>query len=364
MVDLENYEQIYGDIGSSKAIASLLSYPQQAGQEAVVRLQSASFEGKKGVVGLIGAGNFTKMGLLPALKTNKADIKYIASMRGVSGTNLAKKYQIANSTTDYREILKDPEVDLIMITTRHDLHAEMVVEGLRAGKDVFVEKPLALNMDELNQVIEGYQKSGKTLTVGFNRRFSPHIQKMKRLLDAQAPKNLIATMNAGFIPEDSWVQDMEVGGGRIIGEACHYIDLLAFLSGSPVVAVCMNALGNTPAENTDNASILLKFENGDQGVIHYFSNGHKSYSKERVEAYSQGKTLILDNFRSLRGYGVKGFSSMKTRLDKGHKEQFKRLLDRQRSGGSPLIPFNSLVNTTRASLAAIESLKTGAWVSI
>src|SRR5690606_20982916 len=180
-----------------------------------------------------------------ALKSSAAQYKYIASNGGVSGTALAQKYGIANSTTDYKEILKDPEVDLILITTRHNLHAAMVVEGLQAGKHVFVEKPLALNEAELSLIISAQQESGKTVTVGFNRRFSPHVEKIKSII-GNAPMNVIATMNAGHIPANVWVHDMKVGGGRIIGEACHFIDLITFLTGSKVKAVCMNAMGLKP----------------------------------------------------------------------------------------------------------------------
>lgn len=156
------------------------------------------------------------------------------------------------------------------------------------------------------------------VVVGFNRRFSPLAVKMKTLL-GEGAKNIVATMNAGFIPGDVWIHDLEVGGGRIIGEACHYIDLCTYLAGSKVTAVCMNALGSNPEENTDNGSILLKYENGTNAVINYFANGSKSYSKERIEAFSQERTLILDNWRKLKGYGFKGFSKMKTKQDKGHK---------------------------------------------
>ena len=176
--------------------------------------------------------------------------------------------------------------------------------------------------------------------------------------------NVIATMNAGFIPANSWVHDRAVGGGRILGEACHFIDLISYLTGSRVTSVCMNAMGISPTETTDNAGILLRYENGSTGVINYFSNGHKSYSKERIEVYSQERTLILDNFRTLEGYGFKGFSKLKTGQDKGHKTQFQELIKRIQTGGEPLIPFDEIVNTTQASFAAIRSLKEGKWIAV
>lgn len=364
IIALDNYKDIYGDIGQSKSIASILSYPEDSKPTASVSINSNAFAGAKGILGIVGAGNFSKMTMLPALSKCKAKIKYISSAGGVSGTALAKKHGISKSTTDYNEILQDAEVDTVIITTRHNLHAPMTIQALNAGKNVFVEKPLALNLSELNQIIEAYKKSNKNVTVGFNRRFSPHIQKIKSVISAKASKNIMATMNAGFIPADVWVHDLQVGGGRIVGEACHYIDLITFLSGSKVKAVCMSAMGTQPQENTDNVSILLKYENGDNGVINYFSNGSKAYAKERVEVYAQEQTIIMDNFRSTTGYGTKGFSKLKTKLDKGHHAQFKLLVDRISQGGAPLIPFDEIINTTQASFAAIQSLKTGGWVAL
>ncbi|MBS4040775.1 MAG: bi-domain-containing oxidoreductase [Flavobacteriales bacterium] len=364
-VPLQEYLKIYGEIGTSKSIASILKYDEQVQLHPShnVKLKDTNFTASKGVVGIVGSGNFTKMTMLPALKGTGAGFKYIASSGGVTSTALAKKYGIANSTTNYQEILQDEEVDLVMITTRHHLHAPMVVESLNAGKNVFVEKPLALNAEELEQIIDAQQKSNKNITVGFNRRFSPHVQKIKQIV-GDTPMNVIATMNAGFIPNNVWVHDMKVGGGRIIGEACHFIDLITFLTGSKVKAVCMNAMGVHPEENTDNASILLKYENGSTGVINYFANGSKAYSKERLEVYSQERTLVMDNFRKTEGFGTKGFSKLKTALDKGHKNQFELLIKRTKEGGSPLIPFDEIINTTKASFAAIESLKSNAWVVV
>ena len=241
----------------------------------------------------------------------------------------------------------------------------MAIEAINKGKSVFIEKPLAMNQKELDQIIEAYNVNNVNITVGFNRRFAPLAKKMKKALGSSTtPINIVATMNAGFIPKDVWVHDMEIGGGRIIGEACHYIDLCSYLSGSKVVSVCMNAMGENPEENTDNASILLKYENGTNAVINYFSNGSKGYSKERVEIYSQERTLIMDNWRKLKGYGFKWFSGAKSAQDKGHFNQFQKLVTQQKNGGEAIIPFDEIVNTTRASFAAIESLKEGKWISI
>ncbi|MBX2905921.1 MAG: bi-domain-containing oxidoreductase [Taibaiella sp.] len=361
-IPLEEYGKIYHNIGTKDSIASLLQYPENSSDSSTVKVTDATFTAGTGTVGIIGAGNYTNMTLLPALATSGASLHSIASASGVTGTALARKYKIGNSTTDYKTILAEPAVDLVMITTRSNSHAGIVVEGLKAGKHVFVEKPLSIDRKGLDDVLEAYDGK-KTLTVGFNRRFSPHMVQVKKVV-GDAPMNIIATMNAGAIPPNVWVHDMNVGGGRIIGEACHYMDLIIYLTGSKIKAVCMNALGVNPQSNTDNASILVRCENGSTGVINYFANGSKEYSKERIEVFSQERTLITENFQVTTGYGTKGFSKLKTSIDKGHASQFKLLVDRVKTGGAPLIPFDEIVNTTLASFAAIESLQNGAWVNV
>ncbi|MBO0933569.1 bi-domain-containing oxidoreductase [Fibrella aquatilis] len=377
VVPLTDYQQIYGKMGGkssgagSGGIASLLSYsetPLVMSASATVQLREVVAGPSAGVVGIIGAGNFAGSTLVPALQRAGATLQTIASANGLSGTLLAKKYGIASSTTDYQTILNDPTVDLCVITTRHNSHARLTIEALQAGKHVFVEKPLVIYDDELSGVIAAQQAADKTVTVGFNRRFSPTAQRAKALLGGDAsgavPMNVVATMNAGAIPANSWVHDRAVGGGRILGEACHYVDLITFLTGSRVISVCLNAMGQHPAETTDSASILLRYENGATGVINYFANGSKAYAKERIEVYSQERTLILDNFKSLNGYGFRGFSSISGRQDKGHTEQFRRLVTTLRAGGPPLIPFADIINTTATTLAALRSLQEGRWVTL
>lgn len=361
-IPLKDFNTIYSNISNKDSIASVLEYPEQSNASDTVVVTDGKFSAGSGGIGIIGAGNFTSMTMLPILGEIGAPLYSIASAAGVTGTSLAKKYKIGKSTTDYKSILSDPAVDLVMITTRHNQHAHMVVESLQAGKHVFVEKPLALNRQELDDILNVYDGS-KTLTVGFNRRFSPHMQKVKQLT-GEVPMNVIATMNAGHIPANVWVHDMKTGGGRIIGEACHYMDLITFLTGSKIKSVCMNAMGINPQANTDSASILLQYENGSTGVINYFANGSKAYSKERIEVYAQERTIITDNFCVTEGFGTKNFSKLKTNLDKGHNAQFKLLVDRVKSGGKSLIPIDEIVNTTLASFAAIESLTTRQWVNI
>jgi predicted dehydrogenase/threonine dehydrogenase-like Zn-dependent dehydrogenase len=361
-ISLPDFNKIYSSISNQESIASILEYPEESSTAATVVITEGKFMPGKGGIGIIGSGNFTSMTMLPVLSKIGAPLYSIASAAGVTGTSLAKKYSIGKSTTDYKSILNDPAIDLVIITTRHNQHAHMVTESLQAGKHVFVEKPLALNKQELNDILHVYNGS-KTLTVGFNRRFSPHMQKVKQQV-GDMPMNVIATMNAGHIPANVWVHDLKTGGGRIVGEACHYIDLISFLTGSRIKAVCMNAMGINPEANVDNASILLQYENGSTGVINYFANGSKAYSKERIEVYSQERTIITDNFTVTEGFGTKNFSKLKTNMDKGHAAQFKLLVERVKSGGGPLIPVESIVNTTLASFAAIESLMTRQWVSI
>ena len=244
-VKLDNYKEIYGDMRKHGSIASIIKYPSDSKMRTVVEVTSLNFTGTKGQIGIIGAGNFTSATMLPALTKSKACIRYIASAQGLSAKILAKKVGAKRATSDYHEILKDDVVDLVMITTRHNLHAPMVLDALYAGKHVFVEKPLCLNQKELGEIVTAYQmaqKNGVTLTVGFNRRFSSFAVKMKELA-GKGVKNIIATMNAGFIPSEVWVHDLKTGGGRIIGEACHFIDLCSFLTDSIVTSVCMNAMG-------------------------------------------------------------------------------------------------------------------------
>lgn len=364
-IPLGDFQKIYGEIGNSKSIASILVYPEQSLQHQTLQIKQNAIEASHGQFGIIGAGNFTAATILPVFKKVGIQSKWIASAKGLSGTIQAQKYGIEKATTNYHEILQDESVNGVLVTTQHNSHAKFVVDVLNANKHVFVEKPLCLKIEELSQILEAQEKSGKSITVGFNRRFSPHIQKIRSLLgNSGSPINIVATMNAGFIPANVWVHDMEVGGGRILGEACHYLDLVRFLANSPITAVCMNAMGQNPQLNTDNASILVRFENGSNAVVNYFANGSKAYSKERVEVYSDQRIAVMDNFRLTEGYGFKGFSKLKTKQDKGHIAQFTQFAQMIQQGGAPMIPLAEIVNVTQASFAALESLKTGGWVSV
>ena len=364
-VVLDDYKEIYGDMSKKGSIASIMEYSTEVNiEQNNVQLERNNSAASSGQIGIVGAGNFTGAMIVPMLSKLKANLKYIASSKGLSSTTLAKKYKIANSTTDMNVIFEDKDVDAVIITTRHNQHESQVIKGLQSGKHVFVEKPLAITYGGLDRILEEYHRSNKTLTVGFNRRFSPFTQEAKKLIgNGGHAINVIATMNAGAIPADHWVQDMEVGGGRIIGEACHYIDLITFLTGSLVEEVIVNAQGIHPQTGTDNMSILLKYRNGSQGVINYFSDGHKSYAKERIEVFDQGKNIIIDNFRKSEYYGYKS-SGMKKTQDKGHYTQFNKWNDMITNGGEAIIPIDEIMNTSKASIACVESLTSRKWVKV
>ena len=365
-VPFENYSEVYDNIGKGNSIASLLVYDNDKKSNNLSNVNitgSKSYVSGKPVLGIIGAGNFTGSTILPKLKSAGAQIKTIASSKGLSGSILAKKYSIENSTTDYKAILADTEINTVLVTTQHGSHSMFVSEALESDKFVFVEKPLSTTWEGLERVENALEKSKGWVTVGFNRRFAPLALELKKYL-SPAPMNIIATMNAGFISPEVWVHNMKAGGGRIIGEACHFIDLCTYLTGFKVVKVCMNGLGPDAQANTDNASILLKYENGSNAVINYFSNGSKSYSKERVEVHQQNSTLVLDNWRKLSGFGVRGFKSKKSKQNKGHFNQFKQLLVSVEKSSGPTIPWEEVLNTSKATLGAVDSLIQGKWISI
>ena len=365
-VPFEDYSEIYSNIGKGNSIASLLVYStekKRSDPRNVKITETKTYIAGKPVLGVIGAGNYTGSTILPKLKVAGAQIKSIASSKGLSGSIQAKKHSIENSTTDHKGILADSEINTVLVTTQHGSHAMFVAEALESDKHVFVEKPLSTTWEGLEKVEKALKKSKGWVTVGFNRRFAPLAIELKKRL-SPAPMNIIATINAGFIPPEVWVHDLKAGGGRIIGEACHFVDLCTYFTGSKVFKVCMNAMGPDAQANTDNASILLKYENGSNAVINYFSNGSKTYSKERIEVYQQNSTFVLDNWRKLKGFGVRGFSSKRSRQDKGHLNQFKQLLESVEKASGPTIPWEEVLNTSKATLAAVDSLTDGKWISI
>jgi len=324
-------------------------------------------DGKCGIA-LIGAGNFSKMTLAPALAKTPAWLKYVsARTNGAAATHIARKYGFEHASTDLDAVLSDAEVDTVFIATPHNSHAALVCKALAAGKHVFVEKPLAIDMNGLNQVIDAILKHPEQhLMVGFNRRFSPHTVKIRELLAGRTePLTMSMTVNAGFIPPEHWTQDPERGGGRIIGEGCHFIDLLSFLAGAPVAQVSAQMAGGSGPVREDKMSILLGFTDGSVGSVNYFANGTKSYPKETLEVFGDGRVIRMENFRITKGYGFKGFRSFRTwRQDKGHRAEIAAFVNAVAAGGPPLIPFDQIVNVTRASFAAVEAARSGISVKI
>ncbi|CAN2039492.1 Dehydrogenase [Candidatus Magnetomoraceae bacterium gMMP-15] len=302
------------------------------------------------VIGLIGAGNFTGQVLLPALSKTNSRLKTIASSGGVTGTHLAKKFGFELSTSDTKSIFNDNEINTIFITTRHNTHASFVLKALNAGKSIFVEKPLCLINQELDEICNCYNKTQNLqIMVGFNRRFAPHIIKMKELLDSvKEPKSFIMTVNAGIIPPEHWTQDPQIGGGRIIGEACHFIDLLRFLAGNKIQKSNIIKLEQGVK---DTVSISLVFEDGSIGTIHYLANGNKSFPKERLEVFCAGKILQMDNYKILKGYGWKKFKKLKLwNQDKGHKSEVISFINALKNGSISPIPFEEIVEVMKTTI--------------
>ena len=312
------------------------------------------------VVGLIGAGNFAKLILAPALSRTSALLKTVVSSSGVSAAHLGRKFQFQRLSTDPDAVFGDDEINAVLIATPHNTHAAYVKEALQRGKHVFVEKPLCLTRAELAELKNLRLYKGQMLMVGFNRRFSTHARTMKQLLDPIVqPKSMVMVVNAGFVPADHWTRQPDVGGGRIIGEACHFIDLLRFLAGHPIEDIAVTSLGQAPGALSadDNVTITLKFEDGSVGTVHYFANGHKSYPKERLEVFAAGRVLMLDNFRTLTGYGWPNFKKQKLwTQDKGHRAEIETFIRAVENGEGDPIPLQELFEVTEASIEVAEQV--------
>lgn len=318
------------------------------------------------LVGVIGAGNFTKLMLLPAIKAAGAPIKAVASAGGVTGFHAARKFEAEEASTDHRALLVDPGVAAVFITTRHSAHAGMVCEALEAGKHVFVEKPLAIDEEGLQRVREAHAKRPDLqVMVGFNRRFAPHAVKARELLQGRSqPVAVGILVNAGFIPADNWNHDPESGGGRIIGEGCHFVDLARFLVGSPIVRVQAVMVGEKAGVREDKMTISLTHADGSISTVQYWANGPKSFPKERVEVFSEGRVLQIDNWRRLNAWEWRGAPSMRMSQDKGHKAEVAAFLQSVSRGGAALSPFDELDEVTRATFAAMKSAREGVVVGL
>ncbi len=343
----EAYEVI---LGKEPHLGVLLEYPAKPEETLLARTIRISTLARRSEttgrpsVAMIGAGQHALRMLLPAISESGACLKCVADHNGVSAAHAARKFGFETATTDSAAVVADPLVDTVFIATRHDSHARLVCEALRAGKNVFVEKPLAIRVEELEEIEATHAQAGGIVMVGFNRRFAPHVVKVKELLKGSPePKAMIMTVNAGAVPADHWTQDRERGGGRIIGEACHFIDLLRFLAGSAILSTAVTRLSG------DTVAVSLAFADGSTGAVHYLANGHKSFPKERLEVFCGGRILQLDNFRRLTGYGWRGFRKMSLwRQDKGHRAAVAAFLAAVRDGKPSPIPLEELIEVTRA----------------
>lgn len=365
---LERAVEAYDLLSSGdSSMGILVEYDGHAPDSTVVNSQrtvelTAATPGAPGSrVGAIGAGNYAGRVLLPAFSKAGARLSTVVSGGGVSGVHYGKKYGFENAATDAETVFNDNDISTVVIATRHDTHADYVVRSLQAGKHVFVEKPLCLTRDELDQIISAKEAHPElTLMVGFNRRFSPLVMKISELLKSvSGPKSFIFTINAGEIPAEHWTQDLAVGGGRIVGEACHFIDLVRHLAGSPIDSHAVVSINGAAGRmvTSDKASISLKFADGSFGVVHYLANGHKAFPKERLEVFCGGKILQLDNFRRLNGWGWKGFSGMRLwRQDKGQESCVSAFMSAVNSNASSPIPFDEIVEVSRASIDVQEAL--------
>jgi len=358
------YDKLIDDKG---ALGVFISYngenPTLSERTLPLILAKDTFSANTPVIGAIGAGNYAGRMLLPAFKKTNVRLKTIASSQGVSGAHYGKKFAFEVNTTDSNTLINDDEINTVVITTPHNTHARFTLQALEAGKNVFVEKPLAITHDDLDAIESAYNKAhendaGPALMVGFNRRFAPLMMKLKKqVMKSNAPMSVVYTCNAGHIPADTWYQDPEVGGGRIIGESCHFIDIARHLIASPITNVA--ATGTKTAEGVtnchDTATITLTFENGSIATIHYFANGHQSFPKERIEVFQSGKVFTLDNFRKTKGFGSL-FKNSSLSQDKGQENCSQAFVDGLVAGDGAPIPFDELMEVSRACVEAWDQL--------
>jgi predicted dehydrogenase/threonine dehydrogenase-like Zn-dependent dehydrogenase len=371
---LENAKQAYELVGSGgPSLGIILEYANtEIHSDAQLRQQTINFKQavakttspNQPVLGFIGSGNYATSVLIPAFEKTQARLKSVASSSGISSVHVGKKHGFQETTTDSNTIMTDSDINTIVITTRHDSHANFVCQALEHGKHVFVEKPLSLDREGLANIETAYttdnNASSPLIMVGFNRRFAPQVIKIKSLLEGvNEPKSFIMTVNAGSIPADHWTQDMNIGGRRIIGEGCHFIDLLRFLAGSPIVSVQAMMVGESSgiAIRDDRVTFSMQFSDGSFGTVHYLANGDKSFPKERLEVFCAGKILQLDNFRKLNGFGWPGFKKLNLmRQDKGNAACAAAFIQAIKEGKPSPIPFDELVEVTNTSFDIMDIL--------
>jgi predicted dehydrogenase/threonine dehydrogenase-like Zn-dependent dehydrogenase len=367
-IPFDDAKRAYAALTEDKSgLGLILEYAgtESADEQRVTVFAERSFDSARPVIGFIGAGNYASRMLIPAFKKAQAQLHTIATSGGLSGAITGSKADFAAAASDVEAVFASSEINTVAIVTRHDTHARFTVAALRAGKHTFVEKPLALTLDQLAEVEEAYAAAhaggkGPHLMVGFNRRFAPQVVTMKNLIGkVREPKSFIMLMNAGAIPPEHWTQDRQAGGGRIIGEACHHIDLMRHLAGSAVVSVQARRMGDNPSTQLteDKASITLGFADGSFGTIFYLANGASSFPKERIEVFAAGRTLQLDNFRKLKGYSWPGFGKHNLfQQDKGQAACAAAFLHGIETG-VPAIEPDELFEVARVTIAAAEALR-------
>jgi predicted dehydrogenase len=350
-------------------IGILLEYPSQSPGElpalhtlALSTPRAGFTGGATPAIAFVGAGNYAARILIPAFAASGARLCGVASAGGVTAAHCARKFGMARATTDASALIAADDVNIAVIATRHDTHARFVMQALQSGKHVFVEKPLAISAEEIDAIVDAWEEARTAgrqpiLTVGFNRRFAPQVLRIRSLLEGvREPKAFIATVNAGALPPEHWINDPQLGGGRIIGEACHFVDLLRSLTGHPIVDASVQPLGDAPAQRDENVTITLKFADGSLGTVHYLANGNRSFPKERLEVFCAGRVLQLDNFRRLRGYGWPGFGTQNLwRQDKGQSALVQAFVNAVRTGADPPIPFAELIEVSRTVIALAEA---------
>ena len=369
--DIENAIDAYSLLDNPDALGIVLNYPSQ-NQEALTKSKiKLNAQAPKIInssipcVGFIGAGNYASRILIPAFKEAGVVLDTLVTSGGISGVHHGNKNKFVTASTETKDLWSNDKINTVAIVTRHDAHAQQVLEALKSGKNVFVEKPLALTLNDLDMIDKAYHDANKSntirLMVGFNRRYAPHIVKMKELLNShKSAKSIIMTINAGAIPTEHWTQNSLIGGGRIIGEACHFIDLMRHLIGHKIKGFTATMMGNTPGIELreDKTSITLSFEDGSFGTIHYLANGGSTFPKERIEVFCDDAVLQMDNYRVLKGYGWPRFKTMKLFMqDKGQKACVKAFTDSIINGKESPILYEELMESTRVSIEVANSLR-------
>jgi polar amino acid transport system substrate-binding protein len=366
----EAYEMIQGKDGR-ECLGVIFTYPREVSASRRVEIlpKTQKVVPENAVrIGMIGAGNYATLMLLPHLsKMRDVELVGVSTSTGMSGKHTAEKFGFRFCTTDNTEIFEDKDINVAVIATRHNLHAKLAVDALSSGKHVFVEKPLAVNEEELELIVNAVHKCDTHLMVGFNRRFAPLVLEAKKFFREQpGPLSMIYRVNAGAIPPDHWTQDPEEGGGRVIGEVCHFVDLLQFLCSAKPSKVYALAGGKPKGDPTeDNVTITVAFENGSIGTIAYFSTGDKAIPKEYIEVYGAGKTFILDDFRRARYASggnvrtIRGFGQ-----DKGQAGTLSAFVESILGKRPVPIPFDELVYTTLTTFRVLDSIRTGSVMPI